>query len=149
MPVISDERVQVEFVIAHSSKVLEADHVIIPRLTSEILGFPSRIEDDPVLQLAMPSEDGFDDAEERRLFYVALTRAKTTLTLATVTHKESPFVTELVKDNQIEVFDLNGAVVATNVCSVCKQGFMVQKKGNYGLFMSCSRFPKCDGKNKK
>lgn len=49
---------------------MEADHVIVPRMTSETLGFPSRIEDDLVLQLAMLGGDSFEDAEERRLFYV-------------------------------------------------------------------------------
>jgi DNA helicase-4 len=97
----------------------------------------------------MPSEDGYEDAEERRLFYVALTRAKKSVTLVTVAHKESPFITELVRDNQIEICDLTGSVVATDVCPVCKQGFIVQKKGPYGLFMSCSRFPRCDGKQQR
>ena len=146
MPVSSDERVQLEFVTAHSSKGLEADHVIIPRMTAETMGFPSRIEDDPVLQLAMPSEDAFADAEERRLFYVALTRAKKSVTLVTVTHKESPFITELVKDCKIEVGDLAGSIVASEVCPACQKGFLVQRTGRYGLFMGCSRFPRCQGK---
>jgi DNA helicase-4 len=110
------------------------------------MGFPSRIEDDPVLQLAMPSEDAFADSEERRLFYVALTRAKKSVTLVTVTHKESPFITELVKDCQIEVSDLAGAIVANKVCPVCQKGFLVQRTGRYGLFMGCSRFPRCQGR---
>ena len=146
MPVVSDERVQLEFVTAHSSKGLEADHVIIPRVTSETMGFPSRIEDDPVLRLAMPSEDAFTDAEERRLFYVALTRAKISVTLITVNHKESPFITELVKDFQIEVSDLAGSIVASEVCPVCQKGFLVQRTGRYGVFMGCSRYPRCQGK---
>jgi DNA helicase-4 len=44
-------------------------------VTKGILGFPSQIVDDPVLQLAMPQPDVFPMAEERRLFYVAITRA--------------------------------------------------------------------------
>ncbi|AXK40771.1 DNA helicase UvrD [Crenobacter cavernae] len=145
---IADSRVQVEFVTAHSSKGLEADHVIVPRMTSETLGFPSRIEDDPVLQLAMPGGDSFEDAEERRLFYVALTRARTSVTLITLAHKESSFIAELVKDNQLEVLNLDGEDDSSRVCSVCGKGFMVQRTGPYGQFLGCSRFPKCRHKEK-
>ncbi|QDZ26570.1 UvrD-helicase domain-containing protein [Noviherbaspirillum sp. UKPF54] len=144
----TDGRVQLEFVTAHSSKGLEADHVIVPRMTSETLGFPSHIEDDPVLQLAMPGGDSFEDAEERRLFYVALTRARSTVTLITLAHKESPFIAELVKDYQLQVLDLDGEVGASQVCPSCEEGFMVQKTGPYGPFLSCNRFPKCRHKEK-
>lgn len=139
----ADSRLQIEFVTAHSSKGLEADHVIIPRMTSETLGFPSRIEDDPVLQLAMPGGDSFEDAEERRLFYVALTRTRSTVTLITLTHKESPFIAELIKDYQLQVLDLGGEVGASQMCPTCQEGFMVEKTGPYGPFLSCNRFPKC------
>ena len=117
-------------------------------MTSETLGFPSRIEDDPVLQLAMPGGDSFEDAEERRLFYVALTRAKVSVTLITLTHKESPFIAELVKDYDVPVLDVDGEVEAAKVCPNCGEGFMVQKSGPYGAFMSCNRFPKCRHKEK-
>lgn len=148
LPTLADSRVQVEFITAHSSKGLEADHVIVPRMTSETLGFPSRIEDDPVLQLAMPGGDSFEDAEERRLFYVALTRAKVSVTLITLSHKESPFIAELVKDYGIQVLDVDGEVEAARVCPGCGEGFMVQKSGPYGAFLSCNRFPKCRHKEK-
>lgn len=143
-----DRRVQVEFITAHSSKGLEADHVIIPRMTSETMGFPSRIEDDPVLQLAMPGGDSFDDAEERRLFYVALTRAKSSVTLITIAHKESPFIAELVKEHRLPVMDLDGEVGGARVCPACGDGFIVQRSGPYGPFLSCNRFPKCRHKEK-
>jgi DNA helicase-4 len=41
-------------------------------------GFSSQIEDDPVLQIFGRKTDTYPFAEERRLFYVALTRAKKT-----------------------------------------------------------------------
>lgn len=140
---VIDGRVEVAFVTAHSSKGLEADHVIVPRLTSENIGFPSRIEDDPVLQLAMPGGDVFEDAEERRLFYVALTRARSTVTLITLAHQESAFVAELVRDYKLVVHDLDGEVASARVCPDCREGFMVQRESQYGLFLGCSRFPKC------
>ena len=143
LPTNLNPNVEVEFVTAHSSKGLEADHVIIPKMTSETLGFPSQVADDPVLQLAMPSEDSYEFAEERRLFYVALTRAKSTVTLITVAHKESSFITELVRDEGIPVQSADGKVESSAVCSRCQRGFLVQRNGPYGIFLGCSRFPRC------
>lgn len=136
-------QIEVKFMTVHSSKGMEADHIIIPRLTSEMLGFPSRIEDDPVLQLAMPGGDPFEYAEERRLFYVALTRARSSVTLITVLHKESPFIVELVKNYKIEVHNLDGSDSSSEVCPLCKEGFLIGKNGKYGPFHGCSRFPRC------
>ena len=133
----------VEFITVHSSKGLEADHVILPRITSETLGFPSRVVDDPVLQLAMPSGDGFEFAEERRLFYVALTRARQTVTLVTVARKESGFVSELVKDFGLKVYNADGTENTDEVCTKCGVGFLVPRNGRYGPFFGCTNFPRC------
>jgi DNA helicase-4 len=139
-------RITVEFVTVHSSKGLEADHVILPRITSETLGFPSRVVDDPVLQLAMPGGDGFEFSEERRLFYVALTRAKRTVTLITVARKESAFVTELARDFSLKVMNADGSENKDEVCPKCGSGFLVQRKGPYGPFLGCTNFPRCTNK---
>jgi DNA helicase-4 len=58
----------------HKSKGLEADYVFIipPKKNS----FPSVIEDDPVLDLVAAPRENFQNAEERRLMYVAITRAR-------------------------------------------------------------------------
>jgi DNA helicase-4 len=137
-------RLKVEFITVHSSKGLEADHVILPRITSETLGFPSRVVDDPVLQLAMPGGDGFEFAEERRLFYVALTRARQTVTLVTVARKESAFVFELVKDFGLKVYDANGTESSSEVCPECRTGFLVSRTGRYGPFFGCTNYPRCN-----
>jgi DNA helicase-4 len=138
-----DSRVAVNFITVHSSKGLEADHVILPRMTSETLGFPSGVVDDPVLQLAMPGGDSFENAEERRLFYVALTRAKTTVTLITLARKESPFITELIQDQNLEVRNIDGTESANDICPSCGEGFLIQRKSKHGPFYGCSRFPRC------
>ena len=132
-----------DFITVHSSKGLEADHIILPRMTSEILGFPSRVADDPVLLLAMPGGDSFQYAEERRLFYVALTRARATVTLITIAHRESPFVTELLREHQISVRMGDGAEDSREMCPSCGDGFMVSRKGKHGDFLGCSSYPKC------
>jgi DNA helicase-4 len=143
-----DTRVEVDFITVHSCKGLEADHVILPRMTSETLGFPSRVADDPVLQLAMPGGDSFESAEERRLFYVALTRAKASVTLITIARKESAFITELVKDHKLEVRNLDGSESWSEVCPTCRGGFLVTRKSKYGPFYGCSRFPRCTHREK-
>jgi DNA helicase IV len=136
-------RVELDFITVHSSKGLEADYIILPKLTAETLGFPSRIIDDPVLQLAMPGGDNFAYAEERRLFYVALTRARKEVMLITVARKESSFVTEVIRDHDLKVLNADGTENQDELCSVCGKGFMTKKKGQYGYFMGCSTFPKC------
>ena len=133
----------VEFITAHASKGLEGDHVIIPRMTSETLGFPCKVTEDPVLCLAMPEGDPMEYAEERRLFYVGLTRARKSVTLITIQNKESPFISELVKDHGVSVLDSYGNVRSRTICPSCGLGFLVHRDGKYGPFMGCSRFPTC------
>jgi len=141
-------RVDVEFLTVHGSKGLEADHVILPRVTSEVLGLPSRVTDDPVLQLAMSGADTYEFAEERRLFYVALTRSRATVTLISLEGRESPFLAELVKDFGIPIRDVDGAESSNEVCPSCGTGFFVPRKSQYGPFLGCSNFPACQGKRK-
>lgn len=138
-----DDRLEVSFLTVHASKGLEADYVVLPRMTAHAMGFPSRVADDPVLQLAMPEGDSFEFAEERRLFYVALTRARRAALLVTVQHKESPFIAELVREHGLEVLDAQGTVQRTRMCPACGEGFLVQRQSRYGPFLGCSRFPNC------
>lgn len=147
MPMSYDsQRVEVSFLTVHRSKGLEADHVIVPRVTSETLGFPSKIANDPVLQMAMPSGETFEFAEERRLFYVAITRARSTATLITVQHLESSFVSELVKEQGLRMLNADGSKGDSEVCPKCGKGFLRPKVSKFGPFLSCSTFPRCDYK---
>ena len=65
-----------EFLTVHKSKGLEADYVIILQCNKDTYGFPSMVSDDPVLDYVLTKSDQFPYGEERRLFYVAITRAK-------------------------------------------------------------------------
>ena len=132
----------VTFKTAHGSKGLEADFVLIPNVTRGRYGFPSNIEDDPVLDLAMADPDAFPHAEERRLFYVALTRARRAVTLFAISGQESPFVVELLKERKLDVRATDGAR-SVQVCPACKQGTLVPRNGRYGGFLGCSNFPRC------
>lgn len=67
---------KVEFLTVHKSKGLEADCVILLQCNKDTYGFPSRVSDDPTLQYVLTKSDQYPYGEERRLFYVAITRAK-------------------------------------------------------------------------
>ena len=67
---------KIEFLTVHKSKGLEADYVILLQCNKDTYGFPSQINDDPVLNYVLTQSDQFPYGEERRLFYVAITRAK-------------------------------------------------------------------------
>ena len=94
-------KVEVTFRTMHGSKGLEADYVVIPGMTTGTYGIPSNITDDPVLDLAMPAPESFTHAEERRLLYVALTRARREVVLIAPPDRMSPFVVELLKDPRV------------------------------------------------
>lgn len=133
----------VRFSTIHASKGLEADYVVIPGLTRDKSAFPSKIADDPVLRLAMPAREPFPFAEERRLFYVALTRARRAVTLVTVRNRFSPFLVELVKEQHLQIRDADGGQATVISCPTCSVGTMVPRSGKHGRFYGCSNFPKC------
>ncbi|MHA7177581.1 UvrD-helicase domain-containing protein [Arthrobacter sp. Sr24] len=133
----------IQFHTIHGSKGLEADYVIIPGLTKGSYGFPSTMADDPVLHLAMPAGDNFPMAEERRLFYVAMTRAKRSVTLLTVKGKESPFLLELANEHNIGVLDAAGKAVPLLRCPGCGNGQLVHRNGKWGPFLGCTSYPAC------
>lgn len=70
------ENRKIEFLTVHKSKGLEADYVIILQCNKDTYGFPSMVSDDPVLDYVLTKSDQYPYGEERRLFYVAITRAK-------------------------------------------------------------------------
>jgi DNA helicase-4 len=137
----------IKFSTVHSSKGLEADYVVIVNCESGRHGFPSEIEDDPVLNLAMSTPDKFEFAEERRLFYVAITRARKQVFMVSRINRESMFIAELLSENLLNVVTLDNSSTQKNSvqsCPKCKKGIMNLRSGKYGKFLGCSRFPKCD-----
>jgi DNA helicase-4 len=138
---------RVTFRTMHSSKGLEADYIVLPAMTTGTYGFPSTIADDPVLELAMPAPEYFAHAEERRLFYVALTRARRAVTLIVPPQRMSPFVIELLRDPHVTITTTGDNAGHKDhhveICPRCGQGTMVQRNGKYGPFLGCSTFPKC------
>lgn len=144
LPRVRYRGLDITFQTVHSSKGLEADHVIIPGLNRG--GFPSAKEDDPLLRLALPEGDDYPHSEERRLLYVALTRARDSVLLISRNGRESEFVTELLGDGVLVVRGDQQAAVAPEPCPSCSRGLMVVREGPYGPFLACNRFPACTTK---
>ncbi|WP_315386965.1 UvrD-helicase domain-containing protein [uncultured Stenotrophomonas sp.] len=140
-------QLELSFLTAHRAKGAEADIVILPSMLER--SFPSARTDDPVLGLAMPHADTYPLSEERRLFYVALTRARRSVAMFTVQGKRSPFLTELVHDGAVEITATTGEPIREQACPVCDGGVIVQRSGPYGEFASCSGFPRCQYKPKQ
>lgn len=110
----------ISFKTIHASKGLEADHVIILGAETGRLGFPSEIVDDPILDIVLPEPENFHHAEERRAFYVALTRARKTVTILAPPDKRSAFVRELVENAEYGVIELGGSPTSIHhVCPAC------------------------------
>ncbi len=84
-----------KYLTVHSSKGLESEDIIVLNLSDELLGFPNKMEDDKIVNLCFKNKDSYLYAEERRLFYVALTRSKNNVYLMTNKDKESIFVKEI------------------------------------------------------
>ena len=103
----------------HSSKGLEADHVIILEMFRGRNGFPSEVEDDSVLGLVLPDAERFESAEERRVMYVAMTRARNTLTLMGLSARQSAFVDEMVADPEYGVDPGDAERPPDGVCGEC------------------------------
>lgn len=77
----------------HAAKGKEADYALLVGLENKSL--PSRVKTAPILEALLPEAERFKYAEERRLFYVALTRAKKQLVLVVPKQSPSEFVAEL------------------------------------------------------
>lgn len=80
----------------HSSKGQEADNVIVLAMEAGEHGFPCHKRRHPFAEILQPDLSGFPDAEERRLFYVALTRARQQVNLLCNKDKPSRFIEELL-----------------------------------------------------
>lgn len=87
---------EIEFYTAHKAKGLTCDFTILLDVDSGIYGFPSEITDDPILNYLLNEGDAFENAEERRLFYVALTRARHKNYLIYDSSNPSKFLAEII-----------------------------------------------------
>jgi DNA helicase-2/ATP-dependent DNA helicase PcrA len=102
----------VQLMTVHAAKGLEFDNVYVLHLVAR--GFPAGekprvLEFPPALMKEEQPQGNFHIQEERRLFYVAVTRARHRLTLNTVENKRSkpsPFLDDILMDAQIKRRDV-------------------------------------------
>jgi DNA helicase-4 len=87
---------EIPFLSVHSAKGLEADNVILVNCNQGAYGFPSLIEDDPILDFVLSKSEAYPFAEERRLFYVAMTRARMKMYVLYDQKRPSPFIGEFL-----------------------------------------------------
>ena len=124
-------KLDISFMTAHASKGLGRDNVIIINGKDDVLGFPSKIEDDPVMKLVIKEDESMDFEEERRLFYVALTRTKNRVYIVTPQLRPSKFILEISKKFTNVILkgtELNPQNIdkAKYVCPCC--GYPLQKR---------------------
>ena len=98
-----------KYMTIHKSKGLEADKVIIINLQNTITGLPNKNQESEYLKYVIPKLDKYPYAEERRLFYVALTRTKNQVILLVNKNNPSIFINELLNDSSkyIKIIEMN------------------------------------------
>ena len=120
---------QMNFMTVHQSKGLECDYIILLNCNGGTIGFPSQISDSPVLKYVLSEPDAYAFSEERRVFYVGITRAKKHTWVLYDMNNPSPFVKEFVKTLETEVKP-GASIPDSELCPKCRCGrIKVAKKG--------------------
>ena len=92
----------VRYLTVHMSKGLEEDDVVLIKFSNDYLGFPSKIMDNKLLKMFNDNNEDILYAEERRLFYVALTRCKKNIYIMVPRNNPSIFLKE-IKSSCVEL----------------------------------------------
>jgi len=144
-------KARITYMTAHSSKGLGYENVVILNGSEGKYGFPSQIEDDPIMKLVTVNDTSVPFAEERRLFYVAITRTKNRVYIMVPVYTPSRFVLELIDHYKLPCRqeirrDYMLSVRGQPRCPEC--GFPLKKEynKNYGLTLyHCTNEPEiCD-----
>jgi len=134
---------QMNYMTVHQSKGLECDYIILLNCNGGMIGFPSQISDSPVLKYVLSEPDAYAFSEERRVFYVGITRAKKHTWVLYDISNPSPFVKEFVKTLEYKEkpsFD----IPESELCPRCRCGRVkvaktgVAVNGNPYTVYSCS-----------
>lgn len=130
-----DREITARFLTVHKAKGLEADIVIIVNCNAGKYGFPSEVSDDPVLNLVLAEADLFKNAEERRLFYVAMTRAKENVYFVLNRLRKSKFIEEI---------EIETGETGIRKCPRCRTADLIEKSGTKDgkqwAFLGCSNY---------
>lgn len=145
-------KLNITFMTAHASKGLGYDNVIVVNGRNETYGFPSKIEDDPVLAFVIKGDRSIDYAEERRLFYVAMTRTKNRVYFIAPEQNPSEFLLEIKRDYKNVVLRGNWNEepaqnnIAKKICPICGYPLQFRYKNAYGLrLFICTNEPEVCG----
>lgn len=133
--IIKYSGLEAEFLTVHKAKGLEADIVIVLNCNSGKFGFPSQMSDDPILNLLLSEADQFENGEERRVFYVAMTRAKEKVYFIADNSYKSKFIAEL---------EVNSGISEIKKCPHCVTADLIKRSGSKNgkewAFYGCSNF---------
>jgi superfamily I DNA/RNA helicase len=115
-----NENLRVQSKTIHAAKGLEAKIVFIIGLTDGYGGFPDIWLEDRIFQVVKKANHDLLLEEERRLFYVALTRAKEKLFLITEKGKESSFIKEIPQTYTVRnTLPLKAVMEEIHICKKC------------------------------
>jgi DNA helicase-4 len=140
-------KMEIKYSTVHGSKGLEDDFVILINADDELIGFPNKMEDDELLDLVLSHKSAFEYAEERRLWYVALTRTRSYTYIIANEEKPSIFLKEIIKKCLVLNSENNDGEIKTEIsCPRCKTGKLVLRtnENDKTKFYGCSNYPYCN-----
>ncbi len=120
---------KISFLTVHKSKGLQADYVVILNNKKNGMGFPSKLTDIPAITVLLNECNDFEYAEERRVFYVALTRCKKKVFLLTLENNISIFAQELLDEYKTEIDKEKWK------CPNCNSGKLIKRQRKIWYFL--------------
>lgn len=132
----------ITFLTVHQSKGLESDYVILLNCNSGVLGFPADLADNPILKYVLSEPDCYKFGEERRVFYVGITRAKIHTFVLYDDEKPSPFISEFI--DGIDTEQKEETIPESELCPKCRCGRVdtvykgIAVNGNPYYVLGCS-----------
>lgn len=133
--------IQFQYLTAHRSKGLEAEAVIVINVNNHPIGFPNKVADDALLGHVLTKREYYRFAEERRLFYVAITRTKSLTYITTKHSSQSEFVGELIEQYRVPYMYTGRSNLDEKIihCPECIKGKLLSKN----KYVYCSNYPRC------
>lgn len=144
-PKVRDDDHNVQAMTVHKSKGLEADYVVVNDVVAGKYGFPSEMQDDPIISMLLTDAQEFAHAEERRLFYVAVTRAKKEVWLQINPQNPSCFILELLKERKYDGLVSYSETGIVTRCSCPECGSVMTPRKGKTIFLGCIHWPRCSG----
>lgn len=134
----------IKYSTVHGAKGIEREYVVLISGDDAQNGFPNKTEDDALLTLLLGKKNDYRFAEERRLFYVALTRTKKVVYIISDANKPSEFVKEIESKCYI-LRDADEDDSDQIDCPWCISGKLrIRKNEETGKsFYGCSNYPYC------